>query len=329
MIVSKTPYRISLFGGGSDFPEYFMNYDYGLVLSTSIDKYFYVIIKNRYDNKIRLSYSITETVDKVTDIKHEIVREALNTIELSHGLEISMMGDIPAGTGLGSSSAVTVGILNVLLTKRGISANATDLSRLAIDVENIRLYKPMGYQDQVAVAFGGLNSIIFTTKHPHFAICLPSQEIFMKTKQELNNNLFLFYTGITRSSSDILAKQVDEIKSKSSIVSEMVSICEQAITELLCKKFDDFGKLLNTTWELKKKLNPRTTNVDVDDLYNYGLSNGALGGKLLGAGFGGYMLFYVPKENQDKFKSAMVLKNVPELPFKFEERGSRIIFNDE
>ena len=118
MIVSKTPYRISLFGGGSDFPEYFLNYDYGMVLSTSIDKYFYVIIKNRYDNKIRLGYSITETVDKVTDIKHEIVREALNTAELSHGLEISMMGDIPAGTGLGSSSAVTVGILNVLLKKR-------------------------------------------------------------------------------------------------------------------------------------------------------------------------------------------------------------------
>ena len=213
--------------------------------------------------------------------------------------------------------------------KRGISANATDLSRLAIDVENIRLNKPMGYQDQVAVAFGGLNSIIFTTKHPHFAVCLQSREIYLNIRRELNNNLLLFYTGITRNSSDILEKQKDEIKSKAPIISEMVSICEQAITELLCKKLDNFGKLLDTTWELKKKLNPRTTNVDVDDLYSYGLSNGALGGKLLGAGFGGYMLFYVPKENQDKFKSAMVLKNVPELPFKFEERGSRIIFNDE
>ena len=297
------------------------------VLSTTIDKYLYVVVKERFDDKIRLNYSTTETVDNLLDLNHELARWALKFSQIFSGIEISTMGDIPEGSGLGSSSAVTVGLLNALQTKIGIALDKEKLASYAIHIENNLLRKPMGIQDQVAVAYGGFNEIGFHRYSPNFTVFDP--EIPKDTLTKLNNNLLLFYTGNTRFTSDILREQKMNTASQSILISELVSLCKDAISSLKIGKLNNFGNLLHKSWELKKKLNPKTTNPNIDDLYNYGLTNGALGGKILGAGGGGYMLFYVPQEKQAELKHAMNIKKILELPFRFEKNGSKIIFNNE
>jgi D-glycero-alpha-D-manno-heptose-7-phosphate kinase len=320
MIISKTPLRLSLLGGNTDFRNYFLNYG-GLVLTTTIDKFIYCIVKKRFDDKIIVNYTIKETVEDINDLKHELVREALRLVGIEKGIEISFLADIPTeGTGLGSSSSVTIGVLNALHTYLGENVGARQLAEEAIAIELDILEKPIGIQDQHAIALGGLRAIDFSPMGD-----VVGNKVIMEesVKEDLNNSLMLFYTGITRKSSDILESfDVDENKA---LLDQNKTLAIDGIEALLRGNLKKFGELLDLYWLAKKQLSSKISNPEIDKMYEKAKKAGAIGGKVIGAGGGGFLLVMFPANKRAKIREA--LKDYKELPFRFSNSGSRIMLN--
>jgi len=321
LIIVQSPLRISLFGGGTDFPDFYLQ-EGGCVLSTAIDKYIFVVIKKRYDDKLRIGYTRTEMVDSVDEIQHELIREALRVTGITKGVEITTMGDIPAGSGLGSSSAVTVGALNAMYTHLGENIPASRLAREACEIEIERLKKPIGVQDQYISAFGGLRFIEF---HTDGSIRVEPVALDGLLKRRLNENLLIFFTGITRQADTILAEQQVNISQRMAILHQMKQMAYTARRELEAGNIDALGYLLHESWLLKKQLASRISNGVIEEAYQAARSAGALGGKISGAGGGGFLLLYCPYERREAVRTA--LKDLQELPFQLEPDGSKVIFN--
>lgn len=324
MIISKTPFRVSFFGGGTDYPSWYENNE-GVVLSTTIDKYCYISVRYLppfFEHKHRIVYGKIENVKYVNRIQHPIVRTLLRLSHIKKGLEVHHDGDLPARSGIGSSSAFTVGLVNSLCALKGKIASKDYLAKRAIFIERHVLKENVGSQDQIAVAYGGFNKIIFHNDH-NFRV-EPITLHDGKIKQ-LQNHLMLFFTGLSRYSSKIAHEQVKNIGDNKKELSAMVEMVNYAI-EILNGNSDiiEFGKLLHESWQLKKSLSKRISNPIIDKMYQRALSNGAVGGKILGAGGGGFMLLFVPPEEQNKLRRA--LKDFLEVKFAFEKDGSQIIY---
>lgn len=323
MIITQTPLRISFFGGGTDFEDYYRLNKGGAVLSTAIDKCIYVIIKKRFDDKIYINYSRKEIIDSVDEIKHDLVREAMRKTGIDKGVEITTLADVPSeGTGLGSSSSVTVGLLNTFYLYQAQAQPAGKLAKEACEIEIDILKRPMGKQDQYTAAFGNLNLIKFNLDD---TVTLQHLSIDEEIKRGLEANLMLIYTGITRRSSDILSKQKENIKDKISVLNDIRDMVEEGKEYLIKGKLDDFGKLLHQGWELKKSLAKDISNSRIEEFYQTARKAGVLGGKICGAGGGGFLLLYCPVEQQSRVRKT--LKNLRELPFRLEEEGTKAIFN--
>lgn len=322
MIIIQTPLRVSLFGGGTDFPSYYLE-NGGCVLSTAIDKYIFVTIKKRFDNKLRVGYTQTEMVDCVSEIKHELIREALLVTGIERGVEITTMGDIPSeGSGLGSSSTVTVGALHAMHTFKGENVSEEQLAKQACEIEIERLGKPMGVQDQYIAAYGGLRFMEFKENGQ---IEVQKVELNPAYKRRFEESLLLFYTGITRQADSILKEQKENIQDRKKTLGQLKEMAVVARDELQAGNVDAIGEILHESWQLKKQLASRVSNGDIDDLYARAMAAGALGGKVTGAGGGGFLLFYCRPEKQDDLRKA--LSNLQELPFRLEQDGTKVIFN--
>jgi len=324
MIISRTPLRISFVGGGSDLPSFYRKHP-GAVVSTTIDKYIYITVNKKFDNLIRASYSITEFAKKPEDLKHELIRESLLLLNLNGGIEITSISDIPSrGTGLGSSSSYTVGLLNALHAFKGEFASAEKLAKEACDIEINRCKKPIGKQDQYAAAFGNLNYIQF---NPDKSVFIDPIICHKKTKEKLQQNLLMLYTGLTRSSTSILKKQNKNIhfsSQKVRILTQMAKLVPELKKALERNRIDKFGELLHQNWLLKKQMAKGISNTKIDKWYKIARKKGALGGKILGAGGGGFLLLYGPYE-----KHKVICQALPELrptQFSFEPEGSKIIY---
>ncbi len=321
MIIVQSPLRISFFGGGTDFPEFYRE-EGGCVLSTAIDKYIFVVIKQRYDDLLRIGYTKTELVDSVEKIEHELIREALKITGITKGVEITTMGDIPAGSGLGSSSAVTVGALHAMYAYLNEPVLASRLAEEACMIEIEKLKKPIGVQDQYISAYGNLRFIEFRTDG---GIKVEQVPLDSRVKKRLNENLLIFFTGITRSSSTILTEQQERIKQHMAILHEMKQIAQAALAEISGGNIDALGYLLDESWQLKKQLSSRINNGFIEEAYQAAKAAGALGGKIAGAGGGGYLVLYCPYQRRESVRAA--LRNLRELPFQLEPDGSKVIFN--
>lgn len=324
MIISRTPLRVSFLGGGSDLPSYYRQHG-GAVLSTAIDQSVYVTVSRKFDDAVRVSYSRTEEVGHASQVKHPLVREALAMVNIQGGIEITSVADIPAkGTGLGSSSSFTVGLLNALHAYCGRHVPAVRLAQESCEIEIERCGEPIGKQDQYAAAFGGFNFIRFhrdDTVELKKVLCRPQLTL------DLQDRLLFFYTGLTRSASSLLQQQSTEMaasQQKSKAMGEMVRLAEAAYTDLCAGRIDALGKMLHEAWQIKKKMTAGISNSLVDEAYDAAISAGAEGGKLLGAGGGGFLMFLAPPERHDAIRRA--LKNLRETPFRFASHGSSIIF---
>jgi len=322
VIVVRTPLRLSFLGGGTDFPDYYHEQG-GVVISTAIDKYVYVIAKERFDDKIYVNYSQKEIVERVGDLRHELVREAMRITGVERGIEITTLADIPSsGTGLGSSSAVTVGVLQALYTYQGMIVTAEMLAQQACEIELLRCHKPIGKQDQYISAYGGLRQITFRANGYIEAEALGFDPVLT---QRLNRNLMLFYTNITRSADTILAEQRDNIANRRAFLDTLRDLAARGRACLETGDLDAFGRLMDEGWELKKQLASGVSNGTLDALYTAAREAGALGGKIAGAGGGGFLLVYCPLDKQEAVRQA--LSHLRELPFQFERDGSKVIFN--
>jgi D-glycero-alpha-D-manno-heptose-7-phosphate kinase len=322
MIIVQTPLRVSLFGGGTDFPSFYCE-EGGCVLSLAIDKYIFVTVKKRFDQKLRIGYTRTEMVDRVGDIQHELIREALRKTGIQQGIEVTTMGDIPsAGSGLGSSSTVTVGALHAMYALLGEIVPAERLAKEACEIEIDVLKKPIGVQDQYIAAFGGLRMFEFGTDGQ---VISQKIELDNGSKRKLNENLLLFFTGVTRQSKSILDEQKQKINGHRAILREMRQMAHTARHELEVGNVNAVGELLHESWQLKKQLASQISNGSIEALYEAARSAGAVGGKITGAGGGGFLLLYCPHEKQEAVRSA--LPDLQELPFQLENDGSKVIFN--
>ncbi len=323
MIITKTPFRISFVGGGSDL-ETFYSKSKGAVLSTSINKYMYISSHAFFESdKIRTKYSQTETVGNVEELKHPILKTALKKFKIEGGLEISSIADIPGGTGMGSSSSFTVGLLHNLYAVTHRYASKEALAAGACEIEIDLLQEPIGKQDQYAAAYGGLNVIEF---HQNGLVSVSPVYLQKETLHTLEQNLCLYYIGNQRSASSILSEQKKNTgeEDKFKTLQEMVKLVYQLRDVLMQGNLDDFGRLMHENWAMKQRLAKGISNPMINALYETALQNGALGGKLLGAGGGGFMLFYCPWEKQKKLDEA--LHKVRRFPFAFEQDGSKIIY---
>jgi D-glycero-alpha-D-manno-heptose-7-phosphate kinase len=320
LIISKTPYRISFFGGGTDYPQWFMK-NSGKVISTTIDKHIYITCRNLpkyFDHKLRIVYSIDETVKEVNQIKHNVVREAIKLFKIKKGLEIHYDGDFPSKSGMASSSAFSVGLLNCLSHYAEKKITKKELYEKTLFLEQKILKENVGNQDQLAASYGGFNIINFNKNG--FKIKKIQNNFFL---DKLENNLYLIYTGILRSADQMAERYINKLESKKNILNKLMQHVDTAENIIEKGNLDDFGYLLNETWNEKKSIDNRISNNFIDELYKKGKKNGALGGKLLGAGSGGFLLFYVPKKN--KFKFLKCFKNKICQPIKFYNQGSSII----
>jgi D-glycero-alpha-D-manno-heptose-7-phosphate kinase len=322
MIIVQTPLRVSFFGGGTDFPPFYLS-EGGAVLSSAIDKYIFVTIKKRFDNKIRIGYTRTEIVDSFDQIEHDLIREALRKTGITHGVEITTMGDIPSeGSGLGSSSTVTVGALHAMYTYQGEIVSAEQLAHEACEIEINTLGKPIGKQDQYIAAYGGLRFIEFQKDGK-----IRSEKIQVdgKSQRLLNMNFMLFFTGISRKSTTILEEQQNHISARLETLREIKKMAYTARIELDAGNIDILGELLHKSWLLKKQLAGPISNGSIDKMYDVARQAGAIGGKLTGAGGGGFLLLYCPHHKQDAVRTA--LNPLQELPFQLEKDGTKVIFN--
>jgi len=324
MIISQTPFRISFFGGGTDYPAYFKEHG-GQTLATSIDKYCYISCRRLrpfFNHKHRIVYSKMELVNDYEDLVHPSFRETLKHIGINDGLELHHDGDLPARTGLGSSSAFTVGLLHALHAFNGKIVEKMALAEEAIHIEQNLIGENVGSQDQVATAVGGLNHISFSGSNPRGFEVNP---VFMPVERtgELEKHLLLFFTGFQRNATDIAAEQIKRTPDIRAELSEMGAMVTDAM-RILSSGGDitEFGKLLHESWMLKRSLTSKITNGDLDEMYRTAQNSGALGGKILGAGGGGFFLFFAKPEYHESIKSALGLMHVP---FRFEYNGTRIL----
>jgi D-glycero-alpha-D-manno-heptose-7-phosphate kinase len=322
LIIVQTPLRISFFGGGTDFPAFFME-EGGCVLSSAIDKYIFVTVKERFDKKLRIGYTQTEMVDSVDQIQHELIREALCTTGIRQSIEVTTMADIPSeGSGLGSSSTVTVGALHALYAYSGEMVSAEKLAKEACDIEIGKLKKPIGIQDQYIAAYGNLRFFEFL---PDGQVKVEKLTIDDDFRRALNDCFLLFFTGISRRADTILAEQQDNIKDRISVLREIKQMAHEARKDLENGNFDAFGSLMHQAWESKKRLAGQISNGVLNDIYESARRAGAMGGKIAGAGGGGFILLYAPYERHQAVRKALC--GLQELPFRLEPDGTKIIFN--
>lgn len=323
MIITKTPFRMSFFGGGTDMKDYFVEHK-GAVLSTTFDKYCYVNVRHLprfFDYSTEISYSKTERVTDINNIQHPAIREAMKMLNMQE-IRLTYEADLPARSGLGTSSSFAVGMLNAFYSLKGKYVDKKKLADDAIYLERVLCNETGGWQDQIAAAYGGFNRINFGPDGYEVLPVIISPE----RKRQLNNNLMMFFTGFTRFSSDVQkTNNISGTKSKIEILGKMYELVDEAEAVLTDtnRDLDDFGRLLDTTWKLKKGTGCAISTGSIDDLYIKGIHAGALGGKLLGAGGGGFLVFYVQPEKQKNVREAM--KNLMYIPFKFENGGTRVI----
>ncbi len=324
MIISRTPHRISFFGGGTDYPSWYLEHG-GKVLGAAIDKYCYITCRELppfFKHKHRLAYSKIETVITADEIQHPSVRETLRYLKIERGLEVHHDGDIPARSGMGSSSAFTVGLLKTLYALEGKVITKEKLYKEAIHIEQNLIKENVGSQDQVWAACGGLNTIDFLQNGEIIVEPIIMKEEYLRS---FENKFMLFFTGLSRNASVIAQEQIQNTHRNKNELFKMKELVDEAYKILTLGKGDfiDFGRLLNETWQLKRKLSSKITTRDIDDVYETAVKNGAVGGKLCGAGGGGFIVFYVEEENQERVKKA--LNNFLHVPFKFDFSGSEII----
>ncbi|MCI0744283.1 MAG: hypothetical protein L0Y58_02655 [Verrucomicrobia subdivision 3 bacterium] len=324
MIISKTPLRMSFVGGGSDLPVFYRKYG-GAVVSTAINKFVYVTVNKKFDDRIRVSYARTEEARSVDKIKHPLVREAMKMLGITGGVEITSIADIPGkGSGLGSSSSFTVGLLHALHAYACRYASAEQLARESCEIEIERCREPIGKQDQFAAAFGGFNFIEF---YPDDSVSVEPIICQRDTLHQLQSDTLVFYTGITRSASALLKTQQQVVaaeKAKQKVMRRMVELARQLKAELQKNNLRAFGEIIHENWELKRSLTGAISTSAIDEWYGRARKAGAVGGKLLGAGNGGFMMFYAPRDRHDAI--ARALKNLRRMDFTFEPQGSKIIF---
>jgi D-glycero-alpha-D-manno-heptose-7-phosphate kinase len=321
MIITRTPFRISFAGGGSDLYSFYSE-EPGAVLSAAIAKYMYLVVKERFGNTFRVSYSQTELRGHAGEIEHPIVRECLSALGIDRGLEIVSIADLPAQSGVGSSSSFTVGLLSALHAWKGQNVSADSLARQACDIEIDRLREPIGKQDQYIAAHGGIQFMQFM---PDGAVYVDPVICSTETRRELNRRLLLFFTGQTREARSVLSRQNGRAAANRKGLRRLCLIAA-LMRDVLTGGADlnAFGYLLHEAWEVKKSLECTISNAAIDDLYERGIGAGALGGKLLGAGGGGFLLFFCEPQNQPVLRNAM--RDAVEVPFAFEPQGSKIIY---
>ena len=322
MIIVQTPLRVSFFGGGTDFRSFFAA-EGGCVLSSAIDKYIFITLKKRFDRMLRIGYTRTEMVASVNEIQHELIRETLRKTGIRQGVEVTTMGDIPsAGSGLGSSSTVTVGALHAMYTFLSEIVPAERLAREACEIEIDVLGKPIGVQDQYIAAYGGLRFMEFM---PSGQVLCERIELEADLQRRFNESLLLFFTGVTRRADTILDEQQRNINDRLAILREMKQMAYAARAELRAGNLDAIGNLLHEGWGLKKQLASQISNGAIDEMYHAACRAGAIGGKITGAGGGGFLLLYCPPEKRETVRAA--LKPLQELPFQMEQDGTKVIFN--
>ena len=323
MIITKTPFRMSFFGGGTDLKEFYEKHG-GAVLSSTFDKYVYVTVRHLprfFDYSNQLTYSKIERINNIDEMEHPMVRNAMKLLDM-HELIINYDADLPARTGLGTSSSFAVGLLNAFHSLKGKQKDKRTLADEAIYVERVMCNEAGGLQDQIAASFGGLNRIDFTADGYE----VKPLKISEKRKEKLNSNLLLFFTGFSRFSSQIQEDTKKNIEDKTKTLLMMKDMVDTAENILIDenKDLDDFGRLLHETWKLKRSTGNKISTNEIDMIYDKALNAGALGGKLLGAGGGGFMLFYVPDENKENVKKE--LKDLLQVPFSFENEGTSVIY---
>ena len=325
MIITKTPYRISFFGGGSDYPDWYRKHG-GMVLSTTIDKYIYIscrFLPKFFKHKYRIVWSKIENVKDINQIQHRAVKTLLKHLKIKDGMEIHYDGDLPARSGMGSSSCFAVGLIKALYKIKNNDLSKNELARKTIHFEQKIMKEVVGSQDQTITSYGGFNKIIFSKNNK-----IQVQKIsFNKNIRSLNKNLVLIYTGINRTAHKIANTYVKKLtKSKKYQIEKIMSYVNEGKKILESGNVDDFGRLLNNSWHEKKSLSNLITNKKIDELYDEAIRYGALGGKLLGAGGGGFLLMYMSKENAKKFFKRH--KSIINIPFNFTKDGSQIILNN-
>lgn len=322
MIITKTPFRMSFFGGGTDMEEFFRQYG-GAVLSTTFDKYCYVNVRHLprfFDYTTEISYSKTERVKSIEDIEHPAIRNAMKMLDM-HEIRLTYEADLPARSGLGTSSSFAVGMLNAFYALKGKYVDKKELADEAIYLERVLCAEAGGWQDQIAASFGGFNRINFSADGYEVLPVIISPE----RKRRLNDNLLMFFTGFTRFSSDVQKANRQGYHDKTAELKEMLSLVDDAERVLTDKTtdLDDFGRLLDHTWKLKRQTGAAISTDSIDALYSKGIAAGALGGKLLGAGGGGFLVFYVQPEYRESVMKAM--SDLLYIPFRFEDGGTRVI----
>ena len=322
MIITKTPFRMSFFGGGTDMESFFME-NGGAVLSTTFDKYCYVNVRHLprfFDYSTELSYAKIERVTDVNDIQHPAIREAMKMLDM-HEIRLTYEADLPARSGLGTSSSFAVGMINAFYALKGKYADKKKLADAAIYLERELCKEAGGWQDQIAASYGGFNRINFNSDGYEVLPLIINPE----RKRHLNNNLMMFFTGFTRFSSDVQKANASNKADKVNQLKEMLALVDEAEKVLVDKQsdLDEFGRLLDHTWRIKRKTGNTVSTNSIDELYDKGLKAGALGGKLLGAGGGGFLVFYVEPDKQEKVKKAM--EDLLYIPFEFEDGGTRVI----
>jgi len=322
VIITQTPLRISFAGGGTDLKEFYEIED-GKVISAAIDKYIFVIVSERFDDKIYINYTKKEIVDSVDEIQHELVREAMKITGVEKGVEVTMLADIPSeGSGLGSSSSLTVGLLNAFHILQGNQVPPQQLAEEACKIEIDICKKPIGKQDQYIAAFGGIREFTFKTNNE---VEVKKMDLKPEEFRKLGSELLLFYTNKTRKSSEILLEQKATIKDKMQLLRKLKLFVSQVRNSIESRQFHIIGEILHESWLIKKQLASKISNSEIDRMYEMALTAGALGGKVSGAGGGGFLLLYVPRHKQEVVRNA--LRNYRELPFYLEQDGSKVIFN--
>ncbi len=322
MIVTQTPLRVGLVGGGTDIPGYYREHG-GRVLNAAIDKYVYVIVKQRFDDEIYVNYSKKEIVSSVQDVQHELVREAMYMAGVQGGVEITTLADIPsAGSGLGSSSSVTVGLLHALFAYKGHQLSAAELAERACAIEIDRCRKPIGKQDQYAAAFGGICDLHFGVGD---RVVVDEVRMPPPLRRRMQDELLLFFTGITRSANAILGEQTANIKDRLPQLGQLRDLAGEAADGLRAGDIDALGVALNKSWQAKRALATGVSNPEIEAAVEAALGAGATGAKVTGAGGGGFLLVVCPLESQRRVRES--LAHMKELPIKLEPMGSRVIFN--
>lgn len=326
MLISRTPFRISLFGGGTDFPQWFNSHG-GAVLSTTIDKYTYITCRRLpqfFDHKHRIVYSKIENVTNPREIAHPAIRAVFQDLQIEDGIELHCDADLPARSGIGSSSSFSVGLYHALTALQGRRASKTWLAKMAIRLEREILSESGGWQDQIASSFGGLNIIRF---HPQDSFTLEPLVLKHSRKEEIESWLMLFFTGFSRDSSSISRKNIDAVSTHQAHFNQLRALVDDAASLISSdQSLDNLGHLLNESWELKKDLNESVSSTAIDCFYQKALNSGACGGKLIGAGNGGFMLLIAPPDSHQRIISS--LSDLLHVPFHLENSGSTIIYYD-